>query len=220
MKKLLFFIFMLSILSMKQQKKNRILFFGDSITQMGTNKGGYVDLLKNNLEKKGIADQYEILASGVGYNKVYDLYLRMEEDVLAKNPDKVFIWIGVNDVGHKSSGTGTDPDKFEKFYEAIIKKMLAKNIKLVLCTPAVIGERNDYTNQQDGDLNYYSVMVRNLAKKFNCDVLDFRKIFHDYELANNPDNKEAGILTVDRIHLNEAGNKLVADEVLKVLNNK
>jgi lysophospholipase L1-like esterase len=144
----------------------------------------------------------------------------MEEDVLAKNPDKVFIWIGVNDVGHKSSGTGTDPDKFEKFYEAIIKKMQAKNIKLVLCTPAVIGERNDYTNQQDGDLNYYSVMVRNLAKKFNCDVLDFRKIFHDYELANNPDNKEAGILTVDRIHLNEAGNKLVADEVLKVLNNK
>jgi lysophospholipase L1-like esterase len=63
-------------------------------------------------------------------------------------------------------------------------------------------------------------MVRNLAKKFNCDVLDFRKIFHDYELDNNPDNKEAGILTVDRIHLNEAGNKLVADEVLKVLTNK
>ena len=112
MKKSLFFIFMLSILSMQQKKKDRILFFGDSITQMGTNKGGYIELLKNDLEKNGTADQYEILASGVGYNKVYDLYLRMEEDVLAKNPDKVFIWIGVNDVGHKSSGTGTDPDKF------------------------------------------------------------------------------------------------------------
>lgn len=217
MKKLLFFIFILSILSMQQEKKNRILFFGDSITQMGTNKGGYVHLLKNNLVKNGTADQYEILASGVGYNKVYDLYLRMDDDVLAKNPDKVFIWIGVNDVGHKSSGTGTDPDKFEKFYEAIIKKMQAKNIKLVLCTPAVIGERNDYTNQQDGDLNYYSVLVRNLAKKFNCNVLDFRKIFHDYELANNPENKESGILTIDRIHLNEAGNKLVAEEIMKVL---
>jgi hypothetical protein len=72
---------------MQQQKKNRIFFLGDSITQMGTNKGGYIDLLKNKLEKKGIADQYEILASGVGYNNVYDLYLRMEEDVLAKNPD-------------------------------------------------------------------------------------------------------------------------------------
>ena len=167
MKKLLFIIFLVSIVSMKQEKKSRILFFGDSITQMGTNKGGYIDLLINDLEKKGMADQFEILASGVGYNKVYDLYLRMEEDVFAKNPDKVFIWIGVNDVGHKSSGTGTDPDKFEKFYEAIIKKMQAKNMKLVLCTPAVIGERNDYTNQQDGDFNYYAITLRNLAKKFN-----------------------------------------------------
>jgi lysophospholipase L1-like esterase len=147
----------------------------------------------------------------VGYNKVYDLYLRMDDDVLAKKPDKVFIWIGVNDVGHKVTGTGTDSDKFEKFYEAIIKKMQAKNIKLVLCTPAVIGERNDYTNQQDGDLNYYSVLVSNLSKKFNCDVLDFRIIFHNNELANNPENKESGILTVDRIHLNDDGNKLVAD---------
>lgn len=137
-----------------------------------------------------MAEQYEIIASGVGYNKVYDLYLRMDDDVLAKNPDKFFIWNGVNDVGHKVTGTGTDPDKFEKFYEAIIKKMQAKNIKLVLCTPAVIGELNDYTNQQDGDLNYYSVLVRNLSKKFNCDLLDFRKNFHDYELLHNPDNVE------------------------------
>ena len=87
---------------------------------MITNKGGDIDLLINNPEKKGIAGQFEILFSGVGYNKVYDLYLRMEEDVLVKNPDNVFIWIGVNDVGHYSSGIGTDACKFKKFYEGII----------------------------------------------------------------------------------------------------
>ena len=95
--------------------------------------------------------------------------------------------------------------------------MQDKRIKLVLCTPAVIGERNDYTNQQDGDLNYYSIMIRNLAKKFNCGLLDFRKIFHDYEVAHNTDNKESGILTTDRIHLNKTGNKLVAEEIEKLL---
>ena len=151
-KKLLFFISVLCMFSMKQEKKDRILFFGDSITQMGTNNGGYIDLLKKNLEKNGMAEQYEIIASGVGCSKVYDLYLRMDDDVLAKNPDKFFIWNGVNDVGHKVTGTGTYPDKFEKFYEAIIKKLQAKKIQLVLCTPAVIGKRNNYTNQQDGDL--------------------------------------------------------------------
>ena len=144
----------------------------------------------------------------------------MDDDVLAKNPDKVFIWIGVNDVGHKISGTGTDPDKFEKFYAAIIKKLQDKKIQLVLCTPAVIGERTDYTNQQDGDLNYYSAMIRNLARKFNCAVVDFRKIFHDYEVEHNPDNKESGILTTDRIHLNGEGNKLVAEEVMKILSDQ
>jgi len=40
------------------------------------------------------------------------------------------IWVGVNDVWHKTLlGTGTDADKFEKFYQAIIKKLKDKNIK-------------------------------------------------------------------------------------------
>ena len=91
----------------------------------------------------------------------------MDDDVLAKNPDVVFIYIGVNDVWHKvSSGTGTDQDKFEKFYTAIINKFLDKHIRLILCTPAVIGEKYDFTNQQDGDLNAYSQIVRNLAQKW------------------------------------------------------
>ncbi len=33
-------------------------------------------------------------------------------------------------------------------------------------------------------------MIFNLAKKYNCTILDFRKIFHDYELLHNPDNVE------------------------------
>jgi lysophospholipase L1-like esterase len=45
----------------------------------------------------------------------------MENDVLAKTPDIVFIYIGVNDVWHKStSGTGTDADKFEKFTRPLL----------------------------------------------------------------------------------------------------
>ena len=38
--------------------------------------------------------------------------------------------------------------------------------------------------------NYYAAMIFNLAKKYNCTILDFRKIFHDYELLHNPDNVE------------------------------
>jgi lysophospholipase L1-like esterase len=199
-------------------KAKRVVFFGDSITDAGAKPGGYIVKMGESLTKKGIADQYELIGAGIGGNKVYDLYLRMDDDVLAKNPDIVFIWIGVNDVWHKQSfGTGTDADKFEKFYIAIIKKLQAKNIKVILCTPAAIGERTDFTNQLDGDLNRYAQIIRNLAAANNCDLVDLRKIFLEYNLKNNPDNKEFGILTRDRVHLNDQGNQLVADKMLEVL---
>lgn len=208
-------------MAMTTQKKQRIVFFGDSITQAGVNPGGYITRMTEALAKTGASSRYELMGAGIGGNKVYDLYLRMDSDVLAKNPDVVVIWVGVNDVWHKSSfGTGTDPDKFEKFYTAIIKKLQAKNSKVFLTTPATIGEKTDFSNQQDGDLNQYATIIRRLAKATNCGLIDLRKTFLDYNLKNNPDNKESGILTIDRVHLNDAGNALVADEMLKALGMK
>lgn len=209
---------MVPALSMSVQKKTRIVFFGDSITQMGVNPNGYITKLGEMLGAKGLSSQYELMGAGIGGNKVYDLYLRMDDDVLAKNPDVVVIWVGVNDVWHKASfGTGTDPDKFEKFYTAIIKKLQAKNIKVIVTTPAAIGEKTDYSNQQDGDLNLYSNIIRNLAKKNNCGLVDLRKDFLEYNLKNNPSNKESGILTTDRVHLNDTGNAFVAQKMMAAL---
>ena len=211
-------IICITAMSMAKQKKTRIVFFGDSITQAGVGRVGYITKMQEMLQQKGTAAQYELMGAGIGGNKVYDLYLRMEADVLAKNPDVVVIWVGVNDVWHKASaGTGTDADKFEKFYTAIIKKFQEKNIQVVLCTPSTIGEKTDYSNQQDGDLNNYSNIIRKLAKANNCKLIDLRKDFHDYNLQNNPDNKESGILTTDRVHLNEKGNTFVAERMMEGL---
>lgn len=199
-------------------KPIKIVFFGDSITQAGVNAGGYIDKMKTSLEKQGIKDKYQLIGAGIGGNKIYDLYLRYEEDVLVHNPDVVLIWVGVNDVWHKTSyGTGTDADKFEKFYVTLIKKLQSKGIKVVLATPAAIGERTDFSNQQDGDLNRYSQIIRDIATKFDCPLADFRKEFLKYNLEKNPSNKESGILTTDRVHLNEAGNQLVADILMKLI---
>ena len=205
-------------MAFSKQKKMRVIFFGDSITQAGVSPGGYIVRIDSMSKKEGVGDNYEFTGAGIGGNKVYDLYLRMETDVLAKNPDIVIIYVGVNDVWHKATyGTGTDPDKFENFYQAIIDKLKAKNIKVILCTPATIGEKTDFSNQQDGDLNKYSSIIRGIAAKNNLPVVDLRKSFLAYNLSNNPDNKEKGILTSDGVHLNAKGNQLVADEMWKVL---
>jgi lysophospholipase L1-like esterase len=182
------------------------------------NKGGYIDIIKEDLVKKGLSDQYEIIGAGIGGNKIYDLFLRMDKDVLAQNPDVVFIWVGVNDVWHKAShGTGTDYDKFGRFYDAVVKKLQAKGIKVILVTPAAIGERNDFSNEQDGDLNLYSNWIRKYAADNSLGIVDLRKAFHEYSVANNPTNAEKGILTYDRVHLNAKGNAFVAEAMWKAL---
>jgi len=134
----------------------------------------------------------------------------MEEDVISKSPDIVVIWVGVNDVWHKKMGTGTDADKFEKFYRALIRKFKAANIKVIACTPATIGEKYDNTNEQDGDMNKYSEIIRKIATEQQLTLVDMRAAFEAYEKANNPRNLEKGILTADGVHLNDAGNQFVA----------
>jgi len=195
-------------------KPKRIIFFGDSITQQGVSKNGYVTLIKKSLD----STKYDVIGAGIGGNKVYDLYLRLEDDVLNKKPDLVVIYVGINDVWHKqSSHTGTDYDKYLKFYQALINKIQGAGSKVVLVTPSVVGEKKDGTNELDADLNKYAAGIRTLAAKNNLPVCDLRKIFADYEAQNNPEDKEKGVLTVDRVHLNETGNKLVADQLLPLV---
>lgn len=219
MKTLLFTsLFALIALLMPSSLKKRVIFFGDSITEAGVHPGGYILRMDSMIAKQGLGDRFELLGSGVSANKVYDLFLRMEDDVMKREPSIVVIYIGVNDVWHKrTGGTGTDADKFERFYEAIIKRLSDKNIKAVLCTPAVIGEKTDFSNEQDGDLNKYSNIIRDIAARNNLPLVDLRKAFLDYNLKNNPGNKEYGILTTDRVHLNARGNQLVAEEMLKII---
>ncbi|HYM93108.1 MAG TPA: GDSL-type esterase/lipase family protein [Chitinophagaceae bacterium] len=218
MKKIFLFSLLLILIAFMPQKKNKVIFFGDSITEQGVNPGGYIRRIDSLCKAENKSNDYEFIGAGVSGNKIYDLYLRLEDDVLNKNPDIVIIFIGVNDVWHKALlQTGTDPDKFEKFYQAVINKIKAKGSKVILCTPAVIGEKTDFSNEQDGDLNRYSNIIRGLAKRNNLALIDLRQMFLDYDKQNNKDNKESGILTVDRVHLNAKGNEFVAEAMWKMI---
>jgi len=204
------FIALLIMASFVADKKKKVVFFGDSITQAGVGPKGYITVLDNMLKQQGVSN-YELIGAGIGGNKVYDLYLRMEEDVLSKSPDIVIIYVGVNDVWHKSMfGTGTDADKFEKFYRAIIKKLQAANAKVIVVTPAAIGEKTDFSNTQDGELNKFCNIIRSIAKDLQLPVVDLRQQLLDYDKEHNTQNVDKGVLTTDGVHLNDTGNEFVA----------
>jgi lysophospholipase L1-like esterase len=196
--------------SFRRNRRKKIIFFGDSITRAGMDPGGYITLIKDMLQKEGI-DNYELIGAGIDGNKVYDLYLRVEKDVISKSPDIVVIYIGTNDVWHKSThGTGTDAGKFEEFYRAVIYKLQAADAKIILCTPTLIGEKKNNTNPQDDELNEYANIIRTIGSDLQLPVCDLRTIFQTYIDEQNITDPSSGILTTDGVHLNSTGNLLVA----------
>lgn len=198
---------------------DRIVFLGDSITQAGAGPKGYVSLVREELQKEAKDLKVEVIGAGISGNKVPDLEKRLERDVLNKKPTVVVIYIGINDVWHGESdpAKGTLPERFESGLGGIVDKIQASGARVVLATPSLIGEKKDGANKLDAKLDQYAGITRKLAKEKNTGLCDLRRAFLDHVAKNNPDNKDAGILTSDRVHLNDAGNRFVAGEVLKAL---
>jgi isoamyl acetate esterase len=203
----------------KLEKGDRIVFLGDSITAAGVTPKGYVTLIKNALAEKHKDLGIEVIGAGVSGNKVPDIQKRLEKDVLSKKPTIVVIYIGINDVWHgeKDPAKGTSKENYEAGLRDVIKRCQEAGARVVLCTPSVIGEKNDASNTNDAKLDEYAEISRKVAKDLKVPVCDLRKEFQAYEKDHNPDNKDHGVLTGDRVHLNDAGNQFVADALLKTL---
>ena len=197
----------------------RVVFLGDSITQLGVKPNGYVTLIGDTLRMKYAERNAEVIGAGISGNKVPDLQRRLQKDVLDKKPTLVFIYIGINDVWHWVTPglKGTTKEDFESGLRQIIGAIRKEGARVVLCTPSVIGEKNDGTNPEDSVLNEYSTISRRVAQETGSRVCDLRGAFIDYLKSHNPSNEEKGILTVDRVHLNDAGNRFVAEQMLKIL---
>jgi len=189
----------------------RIAFLGDSITQAAVGKGGYIWLIEEALKAKQADKKVELIKAGISGHKVPDLQKRLDKDVISKKPTIVFIYIGINDVCHWNNNRSTKKEDFESGLHDIIKRIKDAGAIVVLATPTVIGEKHDGSNKMDAMLEEYAAISRKVAKEEGLVLCDLRKAFIDTLKETNKDNKERGILTGDTVHLNGAGNKLVAD---------
>ena len=212
-------LFFMSKLSAEVQVKegDRVVFLGDSITQAGAQKGGYVDLFRQAIAEEFGKDGVVVIGAGISGNKVPDCQKRLQKDVLEKKPTLVVIYIGINDVWHSTSNNGTPKDKFEAGLREMIQKIAEVGAKVVLCTPSVIGEKPDGSNSLDQMLEEYAEISRKVAKETKVELLDLRKLFIERLKSINPDNKPHSILTTDGVHLNAAGNTFVAASMLNAL---
>ncbi|MCA9319853.1 MAG: dienelactone hydrolase family protein [Planctomycetes bacterium] len=196
-------------LTAKRRPTERVAFFGDSITQAGARPGGYVDLIAQALA--ALDPPTEVIPAGISGNRVPDLLARVDEDVLAKKPSLVFVFIGINDVWHSTRGKGTPIEEYKAGLHTLVRRIKESGADVILATPTVIGEKAAGENALDAMLDEYALASKRVALEEGVMWYDLRVPMTEHLTAFNSRNLEEGVLTTDGVHLNPAGNRFLAE---------
>jgi lysophospholipase L1-like esterase len=133
---------------------------------------------------------------------------RLGRDVLSKKPDWMLLSCGVNDVWHGPKGVPLD--QFKTNIAAIVDQCQSAGIQVMILTTTVIGE--DLGNDLNAQLAPYNDFLRRLAREKHCLLADLNRLFRE-AIERGP--KSGDLLTTDGTHLNEAGNRLMAEGILR-----
>lgn len=204
----------------------RMVVLGDSLTEQGDAPGGWVSLLAAEVGARLPPPAPLIVNSGVSGDRSPDMLARLERDVLAYHPDVVLINCGVNDVWHAfrdwDTGVdhpagdlpaGIDVETYRRNMEAITDRVARRRIRQALLSPTIIHE--DLDGPENCRLAAYIHALREVADARGCLFIDLNTPFRSVVAAWR---RQAGpginLLTTDGVHLNAAGNQLMARVVL------
>lgn len=200
-----------------------IVTLGDSITQMGGGQGGYVWRLQKYLDAL-YPNEIKIINSGISGHKSTDMSDRFQRDVLDHKPDLVTISVGVNDVWHGfydghpdgDGPRGVDIDLYRQKVTGMVEDAQKQGIRVVILSATVIHE--DLDNKENAKVRLYNEALRDIARSHKCAFINLfgacEKAISVYRsVAGNTDN----LLTIDGVHMNPAGNQLMAHVILRGL---
>ena len=186
----------------------KIAFMGDSITAGGAKPKGYVSLTIKGLEANGV--KATAIPAGISGHKSNQMLARLEKDVLSKKPDWMTLSCGVNDVWHGARGVSLEDYKVN--ITKIVDQCQAAGVKVMILTATMIKEAQ--TNELNQKLVPYNEFLRTLATEKKCLLADLNADMQAAIAKAGPDRK-GNILTGDGVHMNPAGNEMMALGVLK-----
>lgn len=203
---------------------DRIVFAGDSVTDMGSaqpvGEGGaenvgrsYVRILENMLGTWYPEVYLRITNSGISGNTSRDLLNRFDRDVTALHPDWVSICIGINDVWRQFDCPAIpDYQVMPEEYEANVEKMILTvkdNVKGVFLLTPYYMEPNpeDWMRKR---MDEYGRICRKLAEKHGCILVDLQEAFDRYFRY-----RHSSYIAWDRVHPNQVGATVIARAFLE-----
>jgi lysophospholipase L1-like esterase len=186
----------------------KIAFMGDSITQAGAGPKGYVTLVIKGLEAAGV--KTTAIPAGISGHKSNNMLERLDRDALSKKPDWMTLSCGVNDVWHGANGVPLDQYKIN--ITKIVDQCQTAGVKVMILTSTMIGE--DQPNPNNQKLAVYNDFLKELSKEKKCLLADLNADMQAI-ITKAGAEKKANILTGDGVHMNPAGNEMMALGVLK-----
>ncbi len=211
------------VITMIFQDMDRIVFAGDSVTDMGRNDTGeglfdnvgrsYVREVENLLAATYPEVRVRITNKGRSGNTSRDLLARFERDVVDLAPDWVSICIGINDVWRQFDSPAIPDEQVmpEEYRENLTKMILSVTDKvkgIFLLTPYYIEpSREDVMRKR---MDEYCDICRELADAFGCIFVDFQAMYEKYCTI-----RHSSYIAWDRVHPNQVGAMLMAKEFLK-----
>lgn len=209
----------------------KILFDGDSITDCyktqniipnglyakGANLGVGYPMLVSNFLKINTMTEYIIENHGVAGESIDDLLDRINK-ACEFNPDYYVLMIGINDLWRVvgSNKTVLNED-FENNYRKILDRIKKNNndVKFIIQTITYTQSENsnDFFIKEVVEKNN---IIKKLAKEYNVMLIDSNKII----LEKIKETKHSDWLFDDGIHYTSHTNMLIANEIIKLINNK
>ena len=204
------------------KKDSKILFIGDSITDVKFNrrkrftiKGENVYALQLKKRFKKYSKNIKVEIKGIASNRTYHVYDRLTSDCISLKPDVVIMLIGVNDAWENYV-----PEKYppllrpmEPHIREIYRRLRTElpNTQILYLMPFLIDaveEKFPYHKT----LDEFREVLKRIALEHGATVLDLQEVFYQAQKSIEPEK-----LAVDGIHPTNLGHKVMADAIEKVL---
>lgn len=194
------------------KKGDRVLFFGDSITDAGRDREnknclgfGYPSiaaaLFKSIYPESGV----EFLNRGISGDRARDLRKRLDEDCIDLRPDLLSVLIGINDTWRRyDSGDHTSCERFLEDYRYILTRAREAGMRLLIMEPFLLHAAEGQALWRE-DLDPKISAVRALAREFGAALLPLDKIFSQKAAKTG-----AAFWAEDGVHPGGAGAALIA----------
>ena len=200
----------------------RILFIGDSITDVSFNRrfnrsigGRNVYCLQVAKELKKKHKGLKFFFKGIASNRTYHLYDRLTKDCINLKPDLIIMLIGVNDAWENYVPEQYPPllRPMEPHVKEIYRRIKTElpNAKIVTLLPFLISTIEE-KQPFHGVLNGFIEKLNELATGYADEIIALQPIF------DNAEQKYAPILLArDSVHPTSLGHEVIAKAILKVL---